>query len=81
MAEGCQGRMTGTQGGYHELSQLPHNGSERKVRVKQKESIKNAIMEDMKQPTDKLVSQQWGSPTAQLIQNEDGGGAATKSGR
>lgn len=34
-------------------------------------------MEDMKQPTDKLVSQQWDSPTVQLIQNEDNGGAST----
>lgn len=41
------------------------SGSERKVRVKQKESIKNAIMGDMKQPADKVVSQQWDIPTVQ----------------
>ena len=34
-------------------------------------------MEDMKLPTDKLVSQQWGIPTAQLIQREDNGDATT----
>lgn len=58
MAEECQGRMAGTQEGYHSLSQLPHKGSERKVRVKQKESMKNAIMEHGKLQPDKLVSQQ-----------------------
>lgn len=50
--------MSGQNDRKSRVIQLPHNGSERKVRVKQKESIKNAIMEDMKQPTDKLVSQQ-----------------------
>lgn len=50
---------------------------QRKVWVKQKESIKNAIMDYMKQPTDKLVSQQWVIPTVQLIQQEDNGDAWT----
>lgn len=45
---GCQGRMAKTRGGYHRPGQLPHSMSERKVRAKQKESMRNAIMEDMK---------------------------------
>lgn len=43
-----KGEWPNRDGGYHRPGQLPHSMSERKVRVKQKESMRNAIMEDMK---------------------------------
>ncbi len=50
---------------------------QRKVQVKQKKSIKNAIMEDMKLPADKTVCRQWDIPIEQLIQKEDNGDTST----